>query len=69
MIVCRNCDPSDAAYRRVAPMTSDAARAADDLAVDVGASEIAVEGFAARETYQRVVRTPSGAPSTTGPSA
>lgn len=40
-----------------APMTSDAwARAADDLAVDVGASEIAVEGFAARETYQRVVK-------------
>ena len=40
-----------------APMTSDAwARAAVDLAVDVGASEIAVEGFAARETYQRVVK-------------
>lgn len=39
-----------------APMTSDAwARAAVDLAVDVGASEIAVEGFAARETYRRVV--------------
>ncbi len=27
-----------------------------DLAVDVGASEMAVEGFAARETYQRVVK-------------
>ncbi|WP_020109602.1 terminase large subunit domain-containing protein [Nocardia sp. 348MFTsu5.1] len=40
-----------------APMTSDAwARAAVDLAVAVGASEIAVEGFAARETYLRVVR-------------
>lgn len=40
-----------------APMTSDQwARAAVDLAVDVGASEIAVEGFAARETYQRVVK-------------
>ncbi|MGV7633072.1 terminase large subunit domain-containing protein [Mycobacterium persicum] len=39
-----------------APMTSDQwARAAVDLAVDVGASEIAVEGFAARETYRRVV--------------
>ncbi|GAB1811847.1 hypothetical protein MUNTM_08850 [Mycobacterium sp. MUNTM1] len=39
-----------------APMTSDQwARAAVDLAVDAGASEIAVEGFAARETYQRVV--------------
>jgi phage terminase large subunit-like protein len=39
-----------------APMTSDQwARTAVDLAVDVGASEIAVEGFAARETYQRVV--------------
>ncbi|GFG68099.1 hypothetical protein MKUB_55890 [Mycobacterium kubicae] len=39
-----------------APMTSDAwARAAVDLAVDVGASEIAVEAFAARETYRRVV--------------
>ncbi|MCV7223642.1 terminase large subunit domain-containing protein [Mycolicibacterium elephantis] len=39
-----------------APMTSDAwARAAVELAVDVGASEIAVESFAARETYQRVV--------------
>jgi hypothetical protein len=37
-------------------MTSDQwARAAVDLAVDVGASEIAVEGFAARETYRRVV--------------
>ncbi|WP_333895088.1 terminase large subunit domain-containing protein [Mycolicibacterium gadium] len=39
-----------------APMTSDQwARAAVDLAVDVGASQIAVEGFAARETYRRVV--------------
>ncbi|CDM78539.1 terminase large subunit domain-containing protein [Mycobacterium marinum] len=39
-----------------AQMTSDQwARAAVDLAVDVGASEIAVEGFAARETYRRVV--------------
>lgn len=39
-----------------APMTSDAwARAAVDLAVDVGASEIAVEGYAARQTYRRVV--------------
>jgi hypothetical protein len=40
-----------------APMTSDAwARAAVDLAVQIGASEIAVESFAARETYLRVVR-------------
>ncbi|MCV7187025.1 hypothetical protein H7I62_01820 [Mycolicibacterium thermoresistibile] len=40
-----------------APMTSDEwARAAVDLAVEVGASEIAVEAFAARETYTRVVR-------------
>ncbi len=40
-----------------APMTSDAwARAAVELAVDVGASEIAVEAFAARETYTRVVK-------------
>ncbi len=40
-----------------APMTSDQwAREAVALAVDVGASEIAVEGFAARETYVRVVR-------------
>jgi hypothetical protein len=39
-----------------APMTSDQwARAAVELAADVGASEIAVEGFAARETYVRVV--------------
>lgn len=39
------------------PMTSDEwARAAVKLAVDVGASEIAVEGFAARETYTRVVK-------------
>ena len=36
------------------PMTSDQwAREAVELAVDVGASEIAVEGFAARETYTR----------------
>ncbi len=40
-----------------APMTSDAwATAAVKLAADVGASEIAVESFAARETYTRVVR-------------
>jgi hypothetical protein len=40
-----------------APMTSDQwARAAVDLAVQVGASEIAVESFAARVTYLRVVR-------------
>lgn len=40
-----------------APMTSDQwAREAVQLAIDVGASEIAVEGFAARETYTRVVR-------------
>lgn len=40
-----------------APMTSDQwARAAVELAVDTGASEIAVESFAARETYLRVVR-------------
>lgn len=39
-----------------APMTSDQwAREAVQLAADVGASEIAVEGFAARETYTRVV--------------
>jgi phage terminase large subunit-like protein len=39
-----------------APMTSDQwARAAVELAADVGASEIAVEGFAPRETYVRVV--------------
>ncbi|PVB44280.1 terminase large subunit domain-containing protein [Mycobacteroides abscessus] len=38
------------------PMTSDQwAREAVQLAADVGASEIAVEGFAARETYVRVV--------------
>ncbi len=38
------------------PMTSDEwARAAVKLADDVGASEIAVEAFAARETYTRVV--------------
>lgn len=40
-----------------AQMTSDAwAKAAVELAVAVGASEIAVESFAARETYSRVVR-------------
>ncbi|MFD6677663.1 terminase large subunit domain-containing protein [Rhodococcus zopfii] len=39
------------------PMTSEQwAQRAVDLAVEVGASEIAVEGFAARETYMRVVR-------------
>lgn len=40
-----------------APMTSDQwARESVQLAIDVGASEIAVEGFAARETYTRVVK-------------
>jgi phage terminase large subunit-like protein len=40
-----------------APLTSDAwARAAVELAVDTGASEIAVEAFAAGATYVRVVR-------------
>ncbi|TXH21446.1 MAG: hypothetical protein E6R06_19820 [Mycobacterium sp.] len=40
-----------------APMTSDQwASAAVRLALDVGASEIAVESFAARETYSRVVK-------------
>ena len=40
-----------------APMTSDQwATAAVKLAADVGASEIVVESFAARETYTRVVR-------------
>ncbi|MGO9353119.1 MAG: hypothetical protein ACLP3C_20640 [Mycobacterium sp.] len=39
-----------------APMTSDAwASAAVRLAADTGASEISIEGFAARETYTRVV--------------
>lgn len=39
------------------PMTSDEwARESVQLAIDVGASEIAVEGFAARETYTRVVK-------------
>jgi phage terminase large subunit-like protein len=53
-----------------APMTSDQwARAAVDLAVDDGASEIAVEGFAARETYQHVVKDASAGPSLIGPSA
>jgi hypothetical protein len=42
---------------RSRPMTSEAwARAAVDLALEVGASEIAIEGFASRETYTRVVR-------------
>ncbi len=42
---------------RSAPMTSDAwARAAIDLALDVGASEIAVEAFSARATYERIMR-------------
>lgn len=42
---------------RSAPMTSDAwATAAVRLAAAVGASEIVVEGFSARETYSRVVR-------------
>lgn len=40
-----------------APMTSNQwARTAVNLAIDVGASEIGVEGFAARETYIRVVK-------------
>ncbi len=40
-----------------AVLTSDAwARAAVELAVDVGASEIAIEAFSARETYTRVVK-------------
>jgi hypothetical protein len=40
-----------------APMTSDAwAVAAVDLVIKVGASQITVEGFAARETYTRVVK-------------
>ncbi|MGA4690151.1 terminase large subunit domain-containing protein [Rhodococcus sp. AB351] len=39
------------------PMTSEQwAQRAVDLAVEVGASEIAVEGYTARETYIRVVR-------------
>lgn len=42
---------------RSRPMTSEEwARAAVDLALEVGASEIAIEGFAARETYLAVVR-------------
>lgn len=42
---------------RSRPMTSEAwARAAVELALEVGASEIAIEGFAARETYLAVVR-------------
>ena len=40
-----------------AQMTSDEwATAAVDLAIDVGASQIAVEGYSARETYTRMVR-------------
>lgn len=40
-----------------APLTAEQwARAAVELAMGVGASEIAVEGFAARETYVRVVK-------------
>lgn len=40
-----------------APMTSDQwASAAVDLAVEVGASRVVVESFAARETYSRVMR-------------
>ncbi|MEU9805445.1 terminase family protein [Mycobacterium sp. NPDC050853] len=40
-----------------APMTSDEwARESVQLAIEVGASEIAVEGFSARETYTRVVK-------------
>ncbi|OHU29035.1 terminase large subunit domain-containing protein [Mycobacteroides chelonae] len=40
-----------------APMTSDEwARESVKLAIEVGASEIAVEGFSARETYTRVVK-------------
>lgn len=43
---------------RSAPMTSDAwARTALQLAVEVGASEIAVEAFIARETYRQVMTT------------
>ncbi|MDF0532526.1 terminase family protein [Tsukamurella sp. 8F] len=42
---------------RSAPMTSDAwARTALELAVEVGASEVAVEAFASRETYRRIMR-------------
>ncbi|QPG72131.1 hypothetical protein C1S78_002915 [Mycolicibacterium mucogenicum DSM 44124] len=42
---------------RSKPMTSDQwAREAVRLAIDVGASEIVVEGFSARETYTRVVK-------------
>ncbi|MGV9712094.1 hypothetical protein ACWDTI_15685 [Gordonia sp. NPDC003424] len=40
-----------------AQMTSDAwARAAIDLAITVGASEIAIEAFTARATYERIAR-------------
>ncbi|OBI78918.1 hypothetical protein A5664_17085 [Mycolicibacterium fortuitum] len=40
-----------------APMTAEQwARQAVELAIDTGASEIAIEGFAARETYVRVVK-------------
>lgn len=42
---------------RSAPMTSDQwARTALELAVEVGASEIAVEAFTARATYERIMR-------------
>ncbi|KXO88739.1 hypothetical protein AXK56_10500 [Tsukamurella pulmonis] len=41
---------------RSAPMTSDAwARTALELAIEVGASEIAVEAFTARATYERIL--------------
>ncbi len=51
-----------------APMTSDQwAKAAVDLAGQVGASEIAVEGFAARATYVRVVREAIGRAKVTRP--
>lgn len=51
-----------------APMTSDAwASKAVALAVSAGASEIAVEGFTARETYTRVVREAIGRAKVTRP--
>ena len=50
-----------------APMTSDAwARAAVELAIEVGASEISVEGFSARETYTRVVNEAIGRATASG---
>lgn len=54
---CRMADGVVAVLRDVsAPMTSEQwAQRAVELAVEVGASEIAVEGFTARETYTRVV--------------